>query len=140
MIDPELSVVVPVFNEEQILPEFAKVLTETLAPVGLPYEIIFVNDGSSDGTARALDSLRQKDGRVKVIEFSRNFGHQSAMTAGLHAAKGRACVIMDADLQDPPALLIQMVEKWRAGEWRERGDCMTEAAFLIQMDRESSNR
>lgn len=112
---PELSVIVPVFNEEQILSEFAKVLTETLAPVGLPYEIIFVNDGSSDGTARALDSLRQKDGRVKVIEFSRNFGHQSAMTAGLHAAKGRACVIMDADLQDPPALLVQMVERWRAG-------------------------
>lgn len=115
MIDPELSVVVPVFNEEQILPEFAKVLTETLAPMGLLYEIIFVNDGSSDGTARGLDSLRQKDVRVKVIEFSRNFGHQSAMTAGLHAAKGRACVIMDADLQDPPALLIEMVEKWRAG-------------------------
>ncbi|MBK8870059.1 MAG: glycosyltransferase family 2 protein [Elusimicrobia bacterium] len=111
----DLSLIVPVFNEEAVLPEFARVVTETLAPTGLNYEIIFVNDGSSDGTARFLESLVQSDSRVKAIEFSRNFGHQSAMTAGLRAAKGNACVIMDADLQDPPSLLIAMVEKWREG-------------------------
>lgn len=107
--------IVPVFNEEAVLSEFAKVLTETLGPLGLTYEIVFVNDGSSDGTGARLESLRLKDVRVKVIEFSRNFGHQSAMTAGLRAALGRACVIMDVDLQDPPALLIKMIEKWREG-------------------------
>jgi glycosyltransferase involved in cell wall biosynthesis len=111
----DLSLIVPVFNEEAVLPEFARVVTETLAPTGLNYEIIFVNDGSSDGTARFLETLVQSDSRVKAIEFSRNFGHQSAMTAGLRAAKGRACVIMDADLQDPPSLLVRMVEQWRAG-------------------------
>lgn len=111
----DLSLIVPVFNEEAVLPEFARVVTETLAPTGLNYEIIFVNDGSSDGTARFLETLVQSDSRVKAIEFSRNFGHQSAMTAGLRTAKGNACVIMDADLQDPPSLLISMVEKWREG-------------------------
>ncbi|MBL0058327.1 MAG: glycosyltransferase family 2 protein [Elusimicrobia bacterium] len=112
---PDLSVIVPVFNEEAVVPEFARVLVETLTPTGLTFETIFVNDGSSDGTAQRLESLRRGDARMKVIEFSRNFGHQSAMTAGLRAAKGRACVIMDADLQDPPALLVTMVEKWREG-------------------------
>ncbi len=115
MTVPDLSVIVPVFNEEAVVPEFARVLVETLTPTGLTFETIFVNDGSSDGTAQRLESLRQGDARMKVIEFSRNFGHQSAMTAGLRAAKGRACVIMDADLQDPPALLVTMVEKWREG-------------------------
>lgn len=115
MTVPDLSVIVPVYNEEAVLPEFARVLAETLNPTGLAYETIFVNDGSSDGTAQRLESLHQGDARVKVIEFSRNFGHQSAMTAGLRAAKGRACVIMDADLQDPPSLLVKMVEQWRAG-------------------------
>lgn len=115
MTVPDLSVIVPVFNEEAVLPEFARVLTETLRPTGLTYEIVFVNDGSSDGTAQRLETLRHGDDRVKVIEFSRNFGHQSAMTAGLRAAKGRACVIMDADLQDPPSLLLPMVDRWRSG-------------------------
>lgn len=115
MTVPDLSIIVPVFNEEAVVPEFARVLVETLTPTGLTFETVFVNDGSSDGTAQRLESLRQGDARVKVIEFSRNFGHQSAMTAGLRAAKGRACVIMDADLQDPPALLVTMVEKWREG-------------------------
>ncbi len=115
MTVPDLSVIVPVYNEEAVLPEFARVLAETLNPTGLAYETIFVNDGSSDGTAQRLESLHQGDARVKVIEFSRNFGHQSAMTAGLRAAKGRACVIMDADLQDPPSLLVKMLEQWRAG-------------------------
>lgn len=112
---PDLSVIVPVFNEEAVLPEFSRVLSETLTPTGLTYETIFINDGSSDGTAQRLDSLRLGDNRIKVIEFSRNFGHQSAMTAGLRVAKGRACVIMDADLQDPPSLLIVMLDQWRAG-------------------------
>lgn len=115
MTIPDLSVVVPVFNEEEVLPTFARELSAALAPLGVSYEVVFVNDGSSDGTAERLASLQASDTRVRYIEFSRNFGHQSAMTAGLDAARGRACVVMDADLQDPPDLLGPMLERWRAG-------------------------
>jgi glycosyltransferase involved in cell wall biosynthesis len=115
MTSPELSVVVPVYNEEEVLPEFSRVLASVLEPLGISYEVVFVNDGSSDGTATCLETLGSKDDRIRVIEFSRNFGHQSAMTAGLQAVRGRACVVMDADLQDPPDLLGPMMDRWRAG-------------------------
>ncbi len=112
---PLLSVIVPVFNEEAVLPAFHRALTAVLGPLGIDYEILFVNDGSTDGTAAGLDALRGTDERVKFLEFSRNFGHQSAMAAGLAFARGRACVVMDADLQDPPELLPRMLELWRGG-------------------------
>lgn len=127
MTFPELSVIVPVYNEEEVLPEFARVLAAALEPLGILYEVIYVNDGSTDGTAVGLDALRAKDHRVRLIEFSRNFGHQSAMTAGLEAARGRACVVMDADLQDPPDLVGPMLERWRAG---------VEVVFAVRRSRE----
>lgn len=110
----DVSVVVPVFNETENIPELYRRLTETLQLLG-EYEILFVNDGSRDATPEMVRALRADDPRVKLIEFSRNFGHQAAVTAGVDYARGRAVVLIDADLQDPPELLTQMVEAWHGG-------------------------
>lgn len=110
----EISVVVPVFNEEAVVEEFHRRATAVLKGLG-DYELIFVDDGSRDSTLAHLLKLRAADPRVKVLELSRNFGHQSALTAGLEAARGRACVAIDADLQDPPELIPELVKKWKEG-------------------------
>ncbi|HTN43911.1 MAG TPA: glycosyltransferase family 2 protein [Nitrospiria bacterium] len=114
---PLLSVVVPVYNEEAVLQEFYKrlhaVLTELRGLSGT--EIIFVDDGSQDGTAKILSELMQGDKSVKVLQFSRNFGHEIALTAGLDHAKGDAVVVIDADLQDPPETIPRLLDKWRDG-------------------------
>jgi dolichol-phosphate mannosyltransferase len=112
---PVLSVVAPVFNEEPILPELYRRLRETLDAIGEPWEILLVNDGSRDRSLDIMRELHRQDERVRVISFSRNFGHQIAITAGLDYAQGDAVVIIDADLQDPPAVIAQMVAKWREG-------------------------
>src|SRR5262245_19750192 len=104
-----LSIVIPVYNEREVLPVLLATLHKTLGR-DLPYEIVFVDDGSRDGTSEALRSAASEDPRVKVIFFSRNFGHQAAITAGLDFASGDAVAVMDADLQDPPDLLPQMLE------------------------------
>jgi dolichol-phosphate mannosyltransferase len=108
-----VSVVAPLFNEEQTLPEFHRRVGEALA--GLPFELILVDDGSTDGTPRLLAELAAQDPRLKVIYLSRNFGHQAALTAGLDHAAGSAVVMMDADLQDPPELIEQLLSCWREG-------------------------
>lgn len=95
------SIVVPVYNEEAILPMFVERLTRLLEGMGEPFEIIFVNDGSRDTSPSLLREFRAKDERVKYVSLSRNFGHQVAITAGLDHAAGAAVVVMDADLQDP---------------------------------------
>ncbi len=112
-----LSVIVPVYGSESILPETHRRLSEMLTSLGpeLEHEIIFVNDGSPDGAMDALRVISASDPRVLVISFSRNFGHQVAITAGLDAARGDAAVIIDDDLQDPPEAVVAMVEKWREG-------------------------
>jgi polyisoprenyl-phosphate glycosyltransferase len=108
-----LSVVAPVFNEEETLLEFHR---RVVAAVGhLPFELVLVDDGSSDATPRLLTELAADDDRVRVIELSRNFGHQAALTAGLDHAEGNAIVMLDSDLQDPPELINQMLEAWRKG-------------------------
>jgi len=111
---PELvSVVAPVFNEEGTIGEFhARVCT---ALEGLAFELVLVDDGSSDGSPLMLETLAASDSRVRVIHLSRNFGHQTALTAGLDHASGDAVVMLDADLQDPPELITTMLEHWRAG-------------------------
>ena len=108
-----LSVVAPVFNEEETLLEFHRRVAAALED--LPFELILVDDGSSDATPLLLSELASDDERVRVIELSRNFGHQAALTAGLDHAQGDAIVMLDADLQDPPELIGQMIEHWRQG-------------------------
>lgn len=108
-----LSVVVPAFNEELTLEPFYAALVPHLESLGCSWEIVFVNDGSRDATAEILRSLNARDSRVKVIHFSRNFGNQIALTAGLAHAGGDAVVTMDADLQHPPEIISKMVRLWR---------------------------
>jgi polyisoprenyl-phosphate glycosyltransferase len=108
-----LSVVAPVYDEEATIEEFhARVCT---ALEGLPFELVLVDDGSTDGSPAALERLAQSDPRVRVVYLSRNFGHQTALTAGLDHARGDAVVMLDADLQDPPGLISTMLDHWRAG-------------------------
>ncbi len=108
-----ISVVVPLLDEESAVGELHARLSSALD--GFPYEIVLVDDGSTDGTPKALASLAADDPRVKVLHLSRNFGHQAALTAGLDAARGDAVVMMDGDLQDPPELIPEMLDSWRQG-------------------------
>jgi dolichol-phosphate mannosyltransferase len=112
---PEISVVVPIFNEERTLAELHRRLSSVLAAATRAYEIVFVNDGSHDGSLAALRALGASDPRVKVVSLSRNFGHQTSITAGLDHARGEAVVIMDGDLQDPPELIPTLLVEWRKG-------------------------
>jgi polyisoprenyl-phosphate glycosyltransferase len=109
------SIIVPVYNEAEVLPAFYQRLTQVMDGIGESYEIIFVNDGSHDASLPLLRNLHAKDERVKFVTFSRNFGHQVAITAGLDHSSGKAVVFMDADLQDPPEVIPRLIEKWREG-------------------------
>ena len=111
----ELSVVVPVFNEEANLPELSRRLRGVLEGLAVPWEIVFVDDGSRDGSWALIRELAAVDGRVRGVRLSRNFGHQMAFAAGLDNVRGQAAVIMDADLQDPPELIPELVARWREG-------------------------
>ena len=111
-----LSIIVPVFNEQEVLREFYSRLSAALVSAEVDeVEILFVNDGSADGTLSILREMSQTDPRVQVIDLSRNFGKEAAMTAGLEFASGDAAVIIDADLQDPPELIPRMIAEWRNG-------------------------
>lgn len=110
-----ISVVVPAFNEQDVLPTFHLRATAVLQAVAMPYEIVYVNDGSRDGTLSVLRELHAQDPNVTVIDLSRNFGKEIAMSAGLDLACGDAVVVIDADLQDPPELIPQLVAGWREG-------------------------
>ncbi|WP_422931315.1 glycosyltransferase family 2 protein [Singulisphaera sp. PoT] len=113
--EPDLSVVIPLFNEEENLHELHRQLTVALEPLGISYEILLVDDGSRDGTARLMRELQRRDPRLATLFLSRNFGHQAAVSAGLDHAQGRAVVVMDGDLQDPPELLPEMYRLWLEG-------------------------
>jgi glycosyltransferase involved in cell wall biosynthesis len=110
-----LSVIVPCFNEEAGIAECHRRLSAVLAGIGAPYEIVYVNDGSRDGTYAALTALHRQDAHAVLVQLSRNFGHQIAVSAGLDVAKGDAVVILDADLQDPPEVIPQMYALWVQG-------------------------
>jgi polyisoprenyl-phosphate glycosyltransferase len=110
-----LSLVIPVFNEEEALPPLLEALRPVLEGMDCDHEILFIDDGSRDGTRQHLEAAAAADDRIKVLGFSRNFGHQAAITAGLDFASGDAVVVMDADLQDPPELLPQMVARFEQG-------------------------
>jgi glycosyltransferase involved in cell wall biosynthesis len=108
-----LSVVAPMLNEEGLAAEFCARAAAALE--GLPYELVVVDDGSTDGTAAILDQLAERDPRIRVLHLSRPFGHQMALTAGLDHARGDAVVMIDGDLQDPPELIPELLASWRDG-------------------------
>jgi len=111
-----ITVVVPVYNEASGIDALYERLSATLTGLDdLEHEIVFVDDGSSDSSYEQLVALAQKDPHVRVIKFSRNFGHQIAITAGVDLARGDCVVVIDADLQDPPEVIADMVEEWRDG-------------------------
>ena len=110
-----LSVVIPCFNEADVLPLLRKRLVAALEPTGAQWEVVFVDDGSFDGTFEHLAAMHREDGRFKVLSFSRNFGHQTAISAGLAHATGEAVAVMDADLQDPPEILPAALAKLKEG-------------------------
>ncbi len=111
----DISVVVPVYNEEAVLFELYERLTTTLKKISDNYEIIFINDGSSDNSLQKINSLVEDDEKVFYVNFSRNFGHQIAVTAGVDLCKGKAVIIIDGDLQDPPELILDMYKKHKEG-------------------------
>ncbi len=110
-----ISIVVPCYNEEKSLRLFYEAVTPKFESLEEGYELIFVNDGSKDKTGEILRELAQADERVKACSFSRNFGQQAALLCGLEQAQGEAVIAMDADLQDPPEVALQMIEKWKEG-------------------------
>jgi dolichol-phosphate mannosyltransferase len=112
---PELSVVLPVYNEAENLPVLYERLTTTLEALESSYEIVLVDDGSRDASRVVLRQLAAQDTRVVVVELARNFGHQVAISAGLDYTHGAGVIVMDSDLQDPPEVLPQFIERWRAG-------------------------
>ena len=124
-----VSVVAPVCNEDALIDEFYGRVCAALD--GLPFELVVVDDGSSDGTALRLERLADADPRVRVVSLSRNFGHQTALTAGLDHARGDAVVMLDADLQDPPELIATMLDHWRAG---------CDVVYAVREDRAGESR
>lgn len=109
------SIVVPMFNEEEVIEQTYRRLKQVMSLAGESYELLFVNDGSQDRSAELIREYGFWDASVKLIDFSRNFGHQIAITAGMDYAAGDAVIVIDADLQDPPELILEMIDKWKAG-------------------------
>ena len=112
---PVFSVVAPVYNEEETLPHFYRRVVDAMEGLGEPFELVLVNDGSCDGSYRVMRELHACDPRVRAVDFSRNFGHQVAISAGLDHARGAAVIILDSDLQDPPEVIPALVARWRSG-------------------------
>jgi glycosyltransferase involved in cell wall biosynthesis len=124
------SIVAPIFNELENLPELYRRLTEVMETTGEDWELILVDDGSTDGSVEKIRELGKKDRRVRPVIFARNFGHQIAVTAGLDYARGDAIVIIDADLQDPPEVILDLVAKWKEGY---------EVVYAVRAEREGES-
>lgn len=112
---PSISIVAPAYNEQEVLGEFHRRVTEVMASLGCQYEIVLVNDGSRDNTLALMYALRERDPHISVVDLSRNFGKEIALSAGLDHTKGDVVVVLDSDLQDPPELIPQMLDIWREG-------------------------
>lgn len=112
---PDLSLLIPIFNEADVVPLLLKELYQVLNRVSLTWEIVFIDDGSTDQTLNLLQSYSNTDERIVIVELSRNFGKEAALTAGFDICRGRAAIPMDADLQDPPDLIPDLVDKWQRG-------------------------
>ena len=125
-----LSIIVPIFNEEAVIPELYRRVTDVMEGIDVNWEMVCVNDGSRDRSVQMLLELRRADPRIKLVDFSRNFGHQIAITAGLDYAEGDAVVIIDADLQDPPEVIAEMLARWREGY---------EVVYAVRSDRQGES-
>lgn len=112
---PEISVIAPVFNEVQSLPEFYRRVRQVLDGLGVQWELLLVDDGSTDGSTDLIRQLASEDSRVRKLIFARNFGHQLAVSAGLDHCRGQAAILIDSDLQDPPEVMADLIAKWREG-------------------------
>lgn len=126
-----ISIVAPIYNEIDNLSELHRRVVEVMGSLAVPWELILVDDGSSDGSGDAIMELANKDQNVRGLLFARNFGHQLAVTAGLDYSRGQAVVIIDGDLQDPPEVIPSLVEKWRQGY---------EVVFAVREEREGESR
>ena len=115
MTNPTFSIVAPIYNEIGNLPELYRRIVEVMESTAEAWELILVDDGSSDGSTDYVRNLSQQDPRVRAVIFARNFGHQIAVTAGLDYSRGKAAVIIDADLQDPPEVILDLIARWREG-------------------------
>lgn len=124
------SVVAPIFNEIDNLPELYRRVNEVMESSGETWELLLVDDGSTDGSTEVIRELAEADKRVRPVIFARNFGHQIAVTAGLDYARGDAIVIIDADLQDPPEIILELAEKWKDGY---------EVVFAVRAEREGES-
>jgi dolichol-phosphate mannosyltransferase len=125
----KISVVVPVYNEISLLEELRRRLAAALEPLAADFRVILVDDGSTDGTAELADKFHAEDARFCCVHLSRNFGHQAAVTAGLHYADGDVTCVMDGDLQDPPEVLSQLIAEWERGH---------EVVYAIRSDRKEN--
>ncbi|HWQ45665.1 MAG TPA: glycosyltransferase family 2 protein [Longilinea sp.] len=130
MAKPVFSVVVPVFNELACLEELHRRVTEVMQSTGEPWELVIVDDGSQDGSTDVIRQLGETDKHVRPVIFARNFGHQIAVTAGLDYSRGDAVIIIDADLQDPPEVMLDLIAKWREGY---------EVAYAVRAEREGES-
>lgn len=123
-----ISVVVPIFNEQENLPELRRRMTAALDSTGESWELVLVNDGSRDSSPQMIKQFNSEDPRIKLVDLSRNFGHQPAVTAGIHHSRGDCVILIDGDLQDPPEVIPEMIKKWKEGfqvvlgERHSRGD------------------
>ncbi len=124
------SVVAPIFNEKENLPELYRRVKDVMEKTRKPWELLLVDDGSSDGSGEIIRALAKKDKRIRPVVFARNFGHQVAVTAGLDYARGEAVVVIDSDLQDPPELILEMAKKWQEGY---------EVVFAVRAEREGES-
>jgi dolichol-phosphate mannosyltransferase len=128
---PVFSVIGPVYNEAEILPSFFTRIRDVMENIGEPWELILVDDGSGDGTTEIIKELAREDPHVRPVVFSRNFGHQIALTAGLDYSRGQAVVVIDTDLQDPPEVIPDLIAKWREG---------FEVVYAVRAEREGETR
>jgi len=127
---PKISIIAPIFNEVGNLSELYERIKNVLDPVSESWELILIDDGSTDGSQDMIRNLSQKDERVRAVIFSRNFGHQIAVTAGLDYSRGEAVVIIDSDLQDPPEVILELLSKWDEGY---------EVVYAVRSEREGES-
>ncbi|GCE05113.1 glycosyltransferase family 2 protein [Dictyobacter aurantiacus] len=134
LTQPVYSIVAPVFNEEETLPHFYARIVQVMETLDEPFELILINDGSRDRSYRVMQELHDQDPRVRIIDFSRNFGHQIAISAGLDYAQGKAVVVIDSDLQDPPEVILDLIARWKDGAevvYAQRASRVGETRFKL---------